>query len=273
MQNNWPAPNLAGEMFEALHAGLEVRLIATPREALQTCRPDQLVSDVVRSNVEPYDYIPVVEGTPGQSELIIGLFHAANYKQNVLTEERIRDNFHSLSEDFIIGGDSSILEFIKGADTRPCRLLVSGANIVGLVSLSDLQKLPVRAVLFALITGFEIAMMDAIRRIYETESDWLAMLRPERRTKIEREKKSAKEMDVFVDTLLFTLFSDKATLIKRYGLGRGVDPSLEKSLGTIKELRNKIAHANEYARTPEEARKVCATVRDLLRLRLEISRL
>lgn len=60
-------------MCEALHAGLEVRLIATPREHLKTCRPDEFVADVVRRNTERYTDIPVVDEPP--SELIIGLFH------------------------------------------------------------------------------------------------------------------------------------------------------------------------------------------------------
>jgi len=191
----------------------------------------------------------------------------------VPAEVHIRDKFHPLSEDFIIGGDTSILEFIKDADRRPCRLLVSGANIVGLVSLSDLQRLPVRAVLFALITGFEITMMEAVRRLYKDEAVWLAMLEPERRDKIEKEKEDAKAVDVFVDTLLFTQFADKKTIIEKRGLEGRSRSGLKKSLGRIERLRNNVAHANEYARNPEEAHKVCATVRDLIKLRSDISRL
>jgi hypothetical protein len=59
----------------------------------------------------------------------------------------------ALPEENLIGADAGILSFVKGADRRGCRLVMSGAEISGLVSLSDLQKLPVRAtVLFALIT-------------------------------------------------------------------------------------------------------------------------
>ena len=48
----------------------------------------------------------------------------------------------------------------------PCRLVVSGTGIVGLVTLSDLQKLPVRAVLLALLTGLEISMSEAIEQVF-----------------------------------------------------------------------------------------------------------
>jgi len=42
-------------------------------------------------------------------------------------------------------------------------------------------------------------------------------------------------------------------------------------LKTIENLRDKVAHANEYAATPEQARNVCAIVRDLLALRKQIA--
>ena len=62
----------------------------------------------------------------------------------------------------MIGADASILDFIKEADCRPCRLVVSGTGIIGLVTRSDIQKLPGRAALFALVTGLEISMSEAI---------------------------------------------------------------------------------------------------------------
>ncbi|MGO4843671.1 hypothetical protein AB4144_66485, partial [Rhizobiaceae sp. 2RAB30] len=72
------------------------------------------------------------------------------------------EKYEALREAHLIGADASILSFVKEADTRPFRLLVSERGIVGLVSLSDLQKLPVRAALFGLVTGLEMAMTDAI---------------------------------------------------------------------------------------------------------------
>ena len=277
MTNNWAVSTLTGssELFETFHAGLEVRLIATPREELKTCHPDELILTVVRQNTEPYDFIPVIDDNKTDNPVIIGLFHAGNhtYPDETTIEGRIGDIYRPLSEEFIIGGDSSILEFIKDADARPCRLIVSGANISGLVSLSDLQKLPVRAVLFALITGLEITMMDAIRRMYKDEKDWLEVLSPGRRKIIEDQKRKSRAVDVFVDTLLFTQFSDKKILIKkRFTNGRSKS-SLENTLSEIELLRDNVAHANDYAKTPAQARGVCKTVRDLLKIRLEISKL
>lgn len=172
-----------------------------------------------------------------------------------------------MTEDFIIGGDTPILEFIKDADTRPCRLLVSAASIVGLVSLSDLQRFPVRAVLFALVTGFEITMMEAVTRLDKDEAVWLAMLTPERRDKIEQEKQDAEARDAFVDTLLFAQFADKKKILAKHGVEGRSRSELQIILDRIESLRDKVAHANEYATTGAQARTVCATVRDLRKLR------
>ena len=72
--------------------------------------------------------------------------------------EAIGDDFVPFSEDIVIGADASIIDFVTTADERQTRLVVSGDRVAGLVSLSDLQQLPVRAALFTLITRLEIAM-------------------------------------------------------------------------------------------------------------------
>jgi len=276
MHSNWASHNLVGsdEVFETFHAGLEVNLIATPRKDLKTCSSNEQIADVVRRNTEPYDYIPVIDDNEVSDRVVKGMFHAANYIKTDVTqiEGRIIDELLPLSEEFIIGGDSSILDFIKDADAKPCRLIVSGTRIAGLVSLSDLQRLPVRAVLFGLITGLEITMMDAIRRAYRNESDWMAALSPGRRAMIEEQKNKSRNVDVYVDTLLFTQFSDKKTLVKNRVLKDKSKKSVEKILSEIETLRNNVAHANDYAKTPDEARKVCKLVRDLLEIRSLISR-
>jgi hypothetical protein len=204
---------------------------------------------VLRRNIDLYDFIPVVTDANETYKHIIGLFHAANYADHESNGDLIRDKFNSLSEEFIIGADASILDFIKEADAKPCRLVVSGGHFIGLVSLSDLEQLPVRAVLFALITGFEITMLEAIKRIYESELDWKNALSPERRENVEHQKRKSVEADSMVETLLFTQFVDKKTLIMKKLPSTRSRTAFERSLKLIEALRNKIAHASDYANT------------------------
>src|SRR5258706_9426232 len=133
--------------FDTLHTGLTVELISTPRNDLKVCRADNQIADVINGNIEKYDYLPVVRSADDRK--ITGLFHTKEFPAGAPLVGTVAQNFTPLSEETIIGADSSILDFIWDADQKPCRLVVSGAHIVGLVSLSDLQRLPVRAALFA----------------------------------------------------------------------------------------------------------------------------
>ena len=257
----------SGDTFETLHSGLTVGLISTPRDKLEMCSLDDSLSDVIEHNTERYDHLPVTAGKGGK---IVGLFHAADFVDESFLTGNVGEHCCPLSEEYLIGADTSILDFIKEADRHPCRLVVSGTRIVGLVTLSDLQKLPVRASLFALITGLEIAMSEAIKKEFSNGAGWLEHLTDSRQRKIEEESKNSEQADGHVDKLLFTQLGDKAKILTKLSCFSCSKSELHRRLEAIKHLRDKLAHANEYAATPPEAREVCATVRSLLELREEI---
>jgi hypothetical protein len=213
----------------------------------------------------------VTEDSGTTGDRIVGLFHAAGFRDGHAPCGPVADHLLPLSEEYLIGADASILDFITDADTRPCRLVLAGPSISGLVSLSDLQRLPVRAALFALITGLEITMAEAIKRTFSANPDWMPLLSKDRQAKIDEEIRKSKDSDAFVDPLLFTQFADKRTIItKTCQIGESRS-ALGGRLKTIENLRDKVAHANEYAATPKQARNVCAVVRDLLALRKQIA--
>lgn len=260
-----------GDVFHALHAGLTVELISTKRQQLMTCAPDEALPDVMARNTEPYDFLPVVASDDGTQDRIVGLFRAAKFFDEKPGDENIEQHCEPLSEYNLIGADASILNFVVDADEKPCRLVVSGPNIVGLVSLSDLQKLPVRAALFALITGFEIAMFEAIKRGCANDEDWKTHLSEGRQKKIEEEIAQSHEGDGFVDALLFTQFCDKSDILTKGFQLPESKAAFRNKLNQIQALRDNLAHANEYAASPDQARHVCAVVRDLLALRETIA--
>lgn len=258
------------DAFQALHAGLTVGLIATPRDHLMTCRPDESVRDVMARNTEPYDFLPVIGDSDIGASEIVGLFRAEEFFDASAVTDSIRDHVITLSESYVIGADASILEFICDADRKPCRMVVAGSRIVGVVSLSDMQNLPVRAALFGLITGFEMTMAAAIERHVGDASAWLPLLSPGRQENIQREIEKSHREDGFVDSLLFTQFCDKKTIITRSLNLPYSKRDLQSRLDDLETLRNNLAHANEYAATPRQARGVCVSARNLLQLHGEI---
>jgi hypothetical protein len=71
-------------------------------------------------------------------------------------------------------------------------------------------------------------------------------------------------------TVQLTVTSRDEIIIESFQIGRS-KTKLRNQLNKIQTLRDNVAHAKEYAATPEQARDVRAVVRDLLALRAEIA--
>ena len=258
----WPShPDTAPETVDAVQAGLTVRLVMTDRNKLMTCCPSDAVASLVADNVEQFSFVPVVsEGR------ICGLYNAERwFEKRPPPEERVEEDFEVLSEDQLVGGEVSILEFVLSAPERPARLVVSGSEIVGLVCLADLHKLPVRAALFGLVTALEMVMAEEIQAMCSTgPEEWLALLSPRRRKKVEDKIDSLRENDTFVSEILATEFAHKADIVVKLGLLEGSKTGLRKEFRNIGKLRNSLAHATLFASTNVAAEKVPLTVRAIL---------
>ena len=163
-----------------------------------------------------------------------------------------------------MGANASILEFVLHADCHPCRFIVAGGRISGLVTLSDLQRLPVRMTLFALLTGFEMTLIEAIKRRYPEEKQWLSLLPQYRQGGVRRAIRRARARDNFVHGLYATNLFDKRLIVQHLPYFGDGGEDLARELRDIKCLRDQIAHADNFALTPERARKACRVARSLL---------
>jgi hypothetical protein len=258
----WASSSIGNEphvTIEALQKGLTVDLIATKRSNFETCAHDEMLSAVVeRNRHNRFDFLPVVEPATGR---IVGLIEIAPLMKGEVADRRVSVMMRPLSEENLLGADASILTFIRDADRQKCRLVVSGHEISGLVCLSDLLRLPVRAALFGLITYLEIIMTNVIRREFDRTEAWLDRLSNGRRTNLKNEIGKARIDDGLVDALLFTQFIDKVTIIRKSPLFKFARDLFESELKKIQSLRNHLAHANDYAASPEAASETCKTVR------------
>ena len=213
---------------------------------------------------------------------IVGLLDAKNSTNAAKGDERalVRDHMCALSEADLIGADATIFDFICRARPKPL-LVVAGGRIQGLVAWSDLQKLPVRAAVFALVTGFELTMYEAIKAVFPCGDGWQRLLSKERLRKAKDiyAERSGKNSDV--ELLLCTEFCDKRTILKK----RLFDPkamkpeampvfesTFESDVKGIEELRNLVAHASTYAMNWGEVEDLRKTVKTLVTLRKHIKR-
>ena len=186
-------------------------------------------------------------------------------------ESNAEDHMDPLSEADLIGAGTPIAALIRRIRQKPF-LVVSGPEIVGMVAWSDLQKLPVRAALFALVTGFELTMYEAIKRHFGKGDSWTERLDECRLCMAKKKYRERRERDSDVDLLLCTQFCDKRDiliLIQSFDFTIG-KKKLRKKLKAIEQVRDDVAHANNYAMTFEQAEKLRETLGDLGDLRRRI---
>ena len=258
------------ESIHAVQSGLTVRLIMTPREELTTCDLDPSTDALKDAEVKGYSILPVV-----QNDVITGLYHTDHrIDAPEIPIGMVCSKFEPLNENHLIGSNADILDFIKTGVERPMRLVLSGRNIEGLVNMADLHKLPVRAALFSLVTGLEMAMAARIDEAFKSNAnEWLDLLSDCRRSKVIKRIEKANRNDTFVSDINYTEFADKATIVRKQELVNGYSKSqLEKEFKAIRKLRDSLSHANDYAATPSAAKKVVYTVNTILRLVKEINK-
>ena len=248
--------------FELVQASLTVEMIMTARDDLVMRRCDESVAAVVKDNTDRYSYFPVQDETGN----VLGLLRAEEWFDKEAPTCPVGEVYEPLSERHLIGAQESIISFASKADEVPVRLVGGRQGISGLVTISDLHKLPVRAALFALVTGLELAMYRRIEMKWANDRDgWLGCLSSGRQCKLEQRVREAVEADTFVDTLVLTQLKDKARIVITHGLVPGISKTeLRAQFEDIEELRNMLAHANFYARDPDGVKKAGKTVRDIL---------
>ena len=250
----------AGIELQPLQQTLPVSLISTPRADLTVCGLDESIEDVVRAaSNKGYDQIPVLSADDASE--IVGVLSTRTG-----TAGRVRDHCQPLTEHLLIGADASILDFALDAHRQPYRLVVAGARVDGIVTLWDLQKLPARAAFFGLVTGLEMLLQQAICNKYST-AEWKAILKPPRREMVECARQKARESDAFVAEILYAQIADKLDIARTF-------TSLsKKKKGNMVTLRDKLAHASDYALTTELALNTCSTISEIVEFEQELASL
>ena len=189
------------EGFEELHGGLVVERIRVPRGQLKKCRSHDTLSEVAATD---FDYLPVEDA----KRQFVGLLETKDLETATC---RVEERMSPLSEADLIAADATILDLLRRVRRKPFLVVTSG-GIDGLVAWSDLQKLPVRTALFALVTGFELTMYEAIKRQFGDDDAWLEYLNEKRQGKAKCLFEKRRKKDSHVDLLLCTQFCDKRSI-------------------------------------------------------------
>ena len=114
-----------------------------------------------------FDQFPVKQG-----DATVGIL----LRQGEHDGKTVREAMQPLREGLIVSADMPIADLIPQLRESHYRLVLRGGCIDGLVTQSDLLKLPVRLVVFALITHLEQIMTDVVSGHWPNDS-WFAKLK------------------------------------------------------------------------------------------------
>jgi predicted transcriptional regulator len=251
----------SSRVFSALEEGLNVGLIAS--YDLICCEAhDDLATIVRRGDLRDFDHVPVTDG-----DHIVGLLNCARYEQHPQSRgTRVGDVMDRLCEDLLISSEAGILSYVEQAGDHPCRLVLRGSSLDGIVTLSDLHKLPVRPALFMLVTHVELLIARWIRTVHPVDESLLSLLSQGRREKVEEEWIRQREDNFEVDLFTATHFSDKRELLLKLHFPlRNEEQARAELEGIEQHLRNPVAHAGEYAYSPKAARETVEAVKNARR--------
>jgi len=235
---------------------LTVRLIATLGE-LKTVTVDAQVSEALTDAKKyRFDYLPVRRPADG---LIIGVFDAhASYGNSTMQVGKI---YEPIGPNDLISAETSLLNFVYSADQQPRRLVLDGTKIEGIVTLSDIQKLPVRMALFCLFIHFELLLSDHLRQMLGG-ADPCAYLSLQRAERVRNKWQEFYESELNQDMLDSLDLCDKRDIAKKLNILGKSTTEIESSIkGIEKHLRNPIAHGAEYAHNRKSANKTIRAAR------------
>lgn len=256
----WPASALEGDqdqILDHLERSTPIRLIATFDDLTVALADEPVRAATSRADDGRFDFLPVRDSASGS---IVGLFRRS--AMGSTPDRSVREVMQPLSGDNLVGADTPLLDFVFSADTHPCRLVLDRSEIRGVVTLSDLQRLPVRTALFGLFIHLELLVTEALRGVVGADQspfDWLS----ENRATYARsrwEESRAAGMDR--DPLETLSFGDKKTLAKKAKLFGIPGERINRELQDIEQyLRDPIAHGLTIAATEEQARTVVRVAR------------
>lgn len=232
------------DMFATTMAHFErafqVRHIAT--SGLSTCAPDDDMRQVF-VRYPDFDQIPVVE-----TDRVIGILERTGDEPS----GSVRSQMRMLDESLLVAADAPINRVLPLLGEPRCyRLVLEGARINGIITRSDLLKLPVRLYTFGVVTHLETIMAQIVEQKHPGDI-WLGELKKGRRKKLEEKQTELQQQRVEPPLLELLEFCDKRDIVRTL---LDLPKKFKEEVGDIEQLRNQVAHAANYAANDDELAK------------------
>ncbi len=214
-----------------LTQGLRVRHIA--HFGLTTCRPEEVPAEVLlRTDLLEFDQIPIAE-----ADSIIGIL------------ERESGERRRIDASVLVSADEPLAHFLPTVKDQKYRLVVDGTQITGIVTWSDLLKLPVLLLGYSLIAQLERLLARAICARYRESDDWIRRLTSKQQKALTQKAQRAKQDNLSLPLIEFVDLPIKATLVRDLLLSQ---TGFEIALENVRLFRNDVAHAHRIMRGHSE---------------------
>lgn len=240
--------------FNALEDGLQVEHIA--EFDLKTCPPSSSVAAILEDPaLEAFDQFPVRDG-----QCIVGVLCRHHVRNGRTDGASVEDVMSPLSSAMLTAKSQPVVTLLDAFGDSRYRLVVKGSEIAGIVTPSDLLKLPVRLYAFMLVTHLELLMAASIRQRFRNQpaDAWMSQLSEGRRNKLQQKIAEFTKDRLDPDPLELTEFCDKRDLVKRWQKSKR---QFVRDLEAIERLRNSVAHGGNYLGNQNEMDEFLTQIR------------
>jgi len=228
---------------EGLSTGLRIEHITTFN--LVTCHASAQVRRVLDDpDLSAFDFVPVrddegtVVGVLDRSQAISG---------------RVDQAMATLPDSLVVSRRMGLTDFLSLMAKKHFALVEDEGTVTGIVTRSDLLKLPIRVLAFAHICQLELALGATISRNYPHDSDaWTALLNRNRRTRILRQYRDLAQSRIDLSLVELSQLCDKRVVVARI---LDVPNGFEDELMHIEKYRNLIAHSSIFIQNNEDIGK------------------
>jgi hypothetical protein len=237
--------------MRGLEVGLTVGDIATV--GFDSCGVSDAAADVLASSgFSLYDAIPVRD-----DGRVVGVVER---RESAALGQQVAAVMRRLDDSLLVSAQEPLKRFIPLLAATPYRLVVDDARILGIVTRSDVHKLPVRLLTFAIVTHLELLMAELITTSRPNDV-WVEGLAPARRARFDEKRMQLRSANFDPPLIELTDFCDKRDLLLPLVRGRiGIGNNKAKTeLRRIEELRNKVAHAAGFATDRDEFDRFVST--------------
>ena len=170
-------------------------------------------------------------------------------KREALTTGTCRDHKKMFHPSELISKSTPLATLFPLLHDSPRMFVLDGNRVVGIVTRGDLQKAPVRILLFGLVTLLEMHLLRLIRDNYPNES-WRLLLKTNRIKKAKQLFAERRARNEAIDLTVCLQLCDKRDLImKTDSIRECIEAEFKKPadslLRPMETLRDKLAHAQD----------------------------